>query len=183
LERTGEKKVGTEKKWKYASSVGGVGRLSRNYQRPGGERLSGLNGGDLCQNAQQWGEKTQSPPPVNTEGLNWRDEVTNLQSKFLTQNYSCLRELQGQKDTVNKTKRPPIDWESIFTYPKSDRGLISNIYKELKRMDSRKSNKPLKKWGSELNKEFSHEEYQMAEIQARSNRPHSTLIHPRALMI
>jgi hypothetical protein len=23
------------------------------------------------------------------------------------------------KDTVNKTKRPPTDWERIFTYPKS----------------------------------------------------------------
>jgi hypothetical protein len=32
------------------------------------------------------------------------------------------------KDIVNKTKRPPTDWERIFTYPKSDRGLISNIY-------------------------------------------------------
>jgi hypothetical protein len=30
------------------------------------------------------------------------------------------------KDTVSKTKRPPTDWERIFTYPKSDRGLISN---------------------------------------------------------
>jgi hypothetical protein len=32
------------------------------------------------------------------------------------------------KDTVHKTKRPTTDWERIFTYPKSDRGLISNIY-------------------------------------------------------
>ena len=31
------------------------------------------------------------------------------------------------KDTVNKTKRPPTHWERMFTYPKSDRGLISNI--------------------------------------------------------
>jgi hypothetical protein len=54
-------------------------------------------------------------------------------------------------------------WERIFTNPKSDRGLISNIYKELKKMDSRKSNNPIKKWGTELNKEFSTEEYQMAE--------------------
>jgi hypothetical protein len=46
---------------------------------------------------------------------------------------------------------------------KIDRGLISNIYKELKRVDSRKSNNPLKKWGSELNKEFSPEEYRKAE--------------------
>jgi hypothetical protein len=33
------------------------------------------------------------------------------------------------KDTVNKTKRPPTDWERIFTNPKSDRELISNIHK------------------------------------------------------
>jgi hypothetical protein len=56
------------------------------------------------------------------------------------------------KDTVNKTKRPPTVWERIFTYPKSNRGLIPNIYKELKKVDSRKSNKPIKKWISELNK-------------------------------
>jgi hypothetical protein len=43
------------------------------------------------------------------------------------------------KDTFNKTKRPPIDWERIFTYPKSDRGLIFNIYKELKKVDTRYS--------------------------------------------
>ena len=49
------------------------------------------------------------------------------------------------KDTVNKTKRPPTDWERIFTYPKSDRGLISNIYKELKKVGSRKSNNLIKK--------------------------------------
>jgi hypothetical protein len=48
------------------------------------------------------------------------------------------------KDTVNKTKRPPIDWKRIFTNPKSDRGLISNIYKELKKMYSRNSNKLIK---------------------------------------
>jgi hypothetical protein len=28
-----------------------------------------------------------------------------------------------------------------------------------KKLDSRKSNNPIKKWGSELNKEFSPEEY------------------------
>jgi hypothetical protein len=65
------------------------------------------------------------------------------------------------KDTVNKTKRPPTDWERIFTYPKSDSELISNIYiyKEIKKVDSRKPNNPIKNWCSELNKEFSPEEY------------------------
>ena len=58
------------------------------------------------------------------------------------------------KDTVNKTKRPPSDWERIFTNLKSDRGLIPNIYKELKKLDSRKSNNPIKMEYS-VNKEFS----------------------------
>jgi hypothetical protein len=31
------------------------------------------------------------------------------------------------KDTVNMTKRPPIDWERIFTNPKSDRTNIQYI--------------------------------------------------------
>jgi hypothetical protein len=48
------------------------------------------------------------------------------------------------KDTVNKIKRPPTYWERIFPNPKSDRGLLSNIYKELKKMDSRNSNNPIK---------------------------------------
>jgi len=77
-----------------------------------------------------------------------------------------LRKLQSfckAKDTVNKSKRPPTGWERIFTNPKSDRELISNIYIELKKLDSRKSNNPIKKWGTELNKEFSPEEYRMAE--------------------
>ena len=67
------------------------------------------------------------------------------------------------KDTVNRTNRQPTDWEKIFTNPTSDRGLISNIYKEFKKLDSRKTNYPIKKWGTELNKEFSTEEYRKAE--------------------
>jgi hypothetical protein len=54
--------------------------------------------------------------------------------------HSCYK----AKDIVNKTKRPPTDYESVFTNPKSERGLISNIYKELKKLDSRKLNNPIK---------------------------------------
>jgi hypothetical protein len=55
-----------------------------------------------------------------------------------------LQSFCKRKDTVNKTKGPPTDWERIFTNPNSDRGLISNIYKELKKLDSRNSNNPIK---------------------------------------
>ena len=74
-----------------------------------------------------------------------------------------LQSFGRAKDTVNKIKRPPRDWERIFTNPKSDRGVTSNIYKELKKLNSRNSNNPIKKWVSELNKEFSTEEHIRAE--------------------
>jgi hypothetical protein len=38
-----------------------------------------------------------SPPPVDRQGFKWRDGVNNPQTKFLTQNCSCLKEPQGQK--------------------------------------------------------------------------------------
>jgi hypothetical protein len=74
-----------------------------------------------------------------------------------------LQRVCKAKDTVNKRIRPPTDWERIFTHPKSDRGPISNIYKELKKLDSRNSNNPNRKCGTELNKEFVTKEYQWAE--------------------
>jgi len=51
------------------------------------------------------------------------------------------------KNTVILTKQQPTDLEKIFTNPTSDRGLISKIYKELKKLDSREPNNPVKKMG------------------------------------
>ena len=48
------------------------------------------------------------------------------------------------KDTFNKTKRPQTDCERIFHYPKSDRGVISNIYKEIRRLTPENQITPLK---------------------------------------
>lgn len=53
--------------------------------------------------------------------------------------------------------------ENIFINSISGRGVISIIYKEPKKLDINKSNNPIKKWGIDLNREFSLEQSQMAE--------------------
>ena len=72
-----------------------------------------------------------------------------------------------KKDTVNNTKRQPTEWEKIFTNRTSDKGLISKIYKELKKLDFKMLINPIKNCGTELNREFSTE-VQMAKRYLRS---------------
>jgi hypothetical protein len=95
--------------------------------------------------------------------LNRTAMACTVRSRIDKRNLIKLQRFCKAKDTVNKTKRQPTAWEKIFPNPKSDRGLISNIYKELKKLDSRKPNNPIKKWHTELNREFSTEEFHMAE--------------------
>jgi hypothetical protein len=56
---------------------------------------------------------------------------------------------------VSKPKRPPTEWEKIFASYTSDKGLITRIYRELKKLNSPKINEPIKKWATELNRTFS----------------------------
>ena len=65
------------------------------------------------------------------------------------------------EETINKLKRQSMDWENIFTNI-PDKGLISKIYKELTKFNSKKSNTTIKKWAKHLNKHFSKGDIQMA---------------------
>jgi hypothetical protein len=48
------------------------------------------------------------------------------------------------RDTVHRTKWQAIDWEKIFTNPTPDKRLISNVYKELEKLDSSDPNNLIK---------------------------------------
>jgi hypothetical protein len=72
---------------------------------------------------------------------------------------------------VSKLKRPPIEWEKIYASYTSDKGLITRIYRELKKTKVPQINEPIKKWSTELNRTFSKEEIQMAK-NTRKNAHH-----------
>jgi len=64
------------------------------------------------------------------------------------------------KNTVNRTNGS-LQNGKRFLPTLIYRGLISKLYRELKKVDINKPNNPIQKWGAKLNREHSVEESQM----------------------
>jgi hypothetical protein len=86
--------------------------------------------------------------------------------------YMKLKVFCTTKEMVCKLKRPPTEWEKIFAGCTSDKGLVTRIYRELKKLNSLKTNEPIKKWATELNRSCSKKEIQMAKKTHEKNVHH-----------
>ena len=76
------------------------------------------------------------PPPRGTE----------IKTKINKWNLMKLQSFCIAKETINKMKRQPSEWEKIFANEATDKGLISKIYKQLMQLNIKKTNNPIQKW-------------------------------------
>ena len=56
-----------------------------------------------------------------------------------------LKSFCTAKETINKVKRQPSEWEKIIANETTDKGLISKIYKKLIQLNTRKNKQPNQK--------------------------------------
>ena len=72
-------------------------------------------------------------------------------------NYSDLIKIKifcTVKEIISKTKRQPTEWEKIFANAILDKGLVSKIYKECIKLNTQKTNNPVKKLAEDMNRHF-----------------------------
>ena len=74
--------------------------------------------------------------------------ITEIKTKINKWDLITFKRFCIAKETRNKLKRQPLEWEKIIANDTSDKGLTSKLYNQL---NTRKTNKPIKNWVEDLN--------------------------------
>ena len=73
-------------------------------------------------------------------------ELIEIKTKVNKWDLTELKSFCTAKETISKVKRQPSEREKIIANETTDKGLISKIYKQHIPPNTRKTNKPIKKW-------------------------------------
>ena len=79
----------------------------------------------------------------------WHQKQRQPKQKISKWDYIKLKSICTPKDTINKTKRQPTEWEKMFAIHISDKGLTFKIHKYLKTQTHRyrEQNGGCQRWG------------------------------------
>uniref|UniRef100_A0A8D1RJX7 Uncharacterized protein n=2 Tax=Sus scrofa TaxID=9823 RepID=A0A8D1RJX7_PIG len=89
--------------------------------------------------------------------------IVTIKTKINKWDLIKLESFCAAKETLNKMKRQPTEWEKIFANESADKGLISKIYKHLLQLHTKNTKNPIKKWAEDLNRQLSKEDIPMAK--------------------
>ena len=69
-----------------------------------------------------------------------------MEIKTKVNKWDLIKRFCTAKETISKVRKQPSEWEKIIASETIDKGLISKIHKWLIQLNTRKTNKPIKKW-------------------------------------
>ena len=85
-----------------------------------------------------------------------------LATKAKIDKWDLIKSFCTAKETIIRVNQQPREWEKIFAIYPSFKGLISRIYKELKQIykkqTNKQTNKPIQKVAKDMNRHFSKED-------------------------
>ena len=100
-------------------------------------------------------QPTRLPHPWDSSGKNTGvgchflppPRVMEIKTKINKLDLIKLKSFCTTKETISKVKRQPSEWEKIIANETTHKKLISKIYKQLMKLNTRKTNNPIKKVG------------------------------------
>ena len=81
-----------------------------------------------------------------------------MEIKTKTNKWDLIKSFCTTQETKSKVKRQPWEWEAKIANETTDKELISKIHK----LNTRKTNHPIRNWAEDLNRHFSKEDIWMA---------------------
>jgi hypothetical protein len=85
---------------------------------------------------------------IGNNFLNRTQKAQHLRQTMNKWDCITLKSFCTTKETVTRLKTQPTEWEKIFASYSSNKGLISRIYRELKKLTPAKNQHPTEEMGT-----------------------------------